>query len=312
MQSEMKPCPFCGCEKILNGYIRDGREIVCGECRASVVAFHPDASKRAAERWNRRAEAALSAAEPVKTPFEVASKHIPEARVSLLSRAIRQGLNDYGWKNFGTLPEVLMGYIVEAERAEAEAHPKQPPRSVGVKALQELHAAEHAKLGEMLLDKSEDGQSKANWQGGRVNGIGAAMSALSAQVQDVAGEHVAWRLRHKNDGPHMWEYYQLPEAEDSDNLVIQKLTIKQLIDILNDDKHAGAQERPPEPHSPNASVPIDLLQKIWAEMYYGVGGEGGIDDSIAQWNLNEVVDILAMAGALPDVDEPTAPAKQEG
>ncbi|MDH1268959.1 hypothetical protein N5C81_15140 [Rhizobium pusense] len=137
-------------------------------------------------------------------------------------------------------------------------------------------------------------------------------AALSAQVQDVAGEHVAWRLRHKNDGPHMWEYYQLPEAEASDNVVIQKLTIKQLIDILNDDKHAGAQERPPEPHSPNASVPIDLLQKIWAEMYYGVGGEGGIDDSIAQWNLNEVVDILAMAGALPDVDEPTVPAKQEG
>lgn len=68
MQSEMKPCPFCGCEKILNGYIRDGREIVCGECRASVVAFHPDASKRAAERWNRRAEAALSAAEPRTAP----------------------------------------------------------------------------------------------------------------------------------------------------------------------------------------------------------------------------------------------------
>ncbi len=69
-------------------------------------------------------EAALSAAEPVKTPFEVASQHIREARVSLLSRAIRQGLNDYGWKNFGTLPEVLMGYIVEAERADEAAHPK--------------------------------------------------------------------------------------------------------------------------------------------------------------------------------------------
>ncbi len=139
----------------------------------------------------------------------------------------------------------------------------------------------------------------------------AAASALSAQVQDVAGL-VAWRLRHKNDGPHMWEYYQLPEAVSSGNVVTQKLTLKQLLDILNDDKHAGAQERPPEPHSPNVSVPIDLLQKIWAEMYYGVGGEGGIDDSIAQWNLNEVVDILAMAGALPDVDDPAAPAKQEG
>lgn len=81
--------------------------------------------------------AAMSAAEPAKTPFEVASEHIPEARVSLLSRAIRQGLNDYGWKNFGTLPEVLMGYIVQAERAEAEAHPKQPAPSVAVKALRQ-------------------------------------------------------------------------------------------------------------------------------------------------------------------------------
>lgn len=61
-----------------------------------------------------------------------------------------------------------------------------PAPSVAVTVLHELHVAEHAKLGEMLLDKSEDGQSKANWQGGRVNGIGAAISALSAQVQNVA------------------------------------------------------------------------------------------------------------------------------
>lgn len=60
-----------------------------------------------------------------KTPFEIASKHIPEARVSMLSRAIRQGLNDYGWKNFGTIPEVLAGYVIDAEKAEAATH--QPP-----------------------------------------------------------------------------------------------------------------------------------------------------------------------------------------
>lgn len=58
MVHHLKPCPFCGCEKILDGFIRDGREIFCGECRASVTAYHPDASKRAAERWNRRQEAA--------------------------------------------------------------------------------------------------------------------------------------------------------------------------------------------------------------------------------------------------------------
>ncbi len=105
-------------------------------------------------------EAALSAAEPLKTAFEVASKHIPEARVSLLSRAIRQGLNDYGWKNFGTLPEVLMGYIVQAERAEEAAHPQKP------------------------RDCGHDGGDLSE----RRDNIGSAYtrSALSAQVQDVA------------------------------------------------------------------------------------------------------------------------------
>lgn len=52
------------------------------------------------------------------------------------------------------------------------------------------------------------------------------------------------------------------------------------------------------------SVPVDLLVSIWAEMYHGVGGEHGIDDAIAQWNLDQVVDILASANALPDVDPP--------
>ncbi|WP_019567218.1 hypothetical protein [Agrobacterium sp. 10MFCol1.1] len=102
----------------------------------------------------------VSAAEPVKTPFEVASKHIPEGRASLLSRAIRQGLNDYGWKNFGTLPEVLMGYIVQAEKAEADAHPQKP------------------------RDCGHDGGDLSE----RRDNIGSAYtrSALFAQVQDVA------------------------------------------------------------------------------------------------------------------------------
>jgi restriction alleviation protein, Lar family len=76
MVPHLKPCPFCGCEKILDGYIRDGREIVCSECRASVAAFHPDASKRAAERWNRRSEPALSAAEPVAWQYSKGDKLI--------------------------------------------------------------------------------------------------------------------------------------------------------------------------------------------------------------------------------------------
>ena len=122
-------------------------------------------------------KAALSTdAGPVKTPFEVASKHIPEGRVSLLSRAIRQGLNDYGWKNFGTLPEVLMGYIFEAERAEEAVHgePVKTAPAVAVKALK------------MADETFRD----LGWHD-KYEATTAALSALSTQVQDVAGEEKA-------------------------------------------------------------------------------------------------------------------------
>lgn len=119
-------------------------------------------------------------AEPVKTPFEIASKHIPEARVSLLSRAIRQGLNDYGWKNFGTLPEMLMGYIVEAERAEAAAHaePVKTAPAVAVKA----DVGTIARIIDPGALPGTIGEASAIAKAGKV------ISALSAQVQDVAGK----------------------------------------------------------------------------------------------------------------------------
>lgn len=49
-----------------------------------------------------------------------------------------------------------------------------------VEALRILHRSEHAKLGELLIDKSNEGVSAANWQGGKVNGIAAAIEALGA------------------------------------------------------------------------------------------------------------------------------------
>ncbi len=160
----------------------------------------------AADLTEQQIEAALSAAEPVKTPFKVASEHIPEARVSLLSRVIRQGLNDYGWKNFGTLPEVLMGYIIQAEKAEADAHPRQP------------------------RDCGHDGGDLSE----RRDNIGSAYTrtALSAQVQDVAGwkatpheptqEMLAAAMKADQDGMpatmkeiwmHMWAAYAAAPAK---------------------------------------------------------------------------------------------------
>lgn len=55
MTVELKPCPFCGSEDIKDDvYMRDGREVVCRECKARVGAFNPDANARAIDAWNRR------------------------------------------------------------------------------------------------------------------------------------------------------------------------------------------------------------------------------------------------------------------
>jgi hypothetical protein len=76
------------------------------------------------------------------------------------------------------------------------------------------------------------------------------------EIEKMTGnEIVAWRFRHKSDGPHMWEYYPVSkERVQSKTCISQDLSVKQLLDILNDDRHAAAQERPPEPHAP--SIPL--------------------------------------------------------
>lgn len=53
---ELKPCPFCGGERIKAHYIRDGQSLSCTDCSAGVHAFNPNALDDCIERWNRRAE----------------------------------------------------------------------------------------------------------------------------------------------------------------------------------------------------------------------------------------------------------------
>jgi len=50
----MKPCPFCGGEKIRDRFIRDGRQVYCADCSASVTAFQPNATESAKSIWNCR------------------------------------------------------------------------------------------------------------------------------------------------------------------------------------------------------------------------------------------------------------------
>lgn len=58
MSDELKPCPFCGGEKIRDRFIRDGRQVYCADCSASVTAFQPNATENARSLWNGRTDAA--------------------------------------------------------------------------------------------------------------------------------------------------------------------------------------------------------------------------------------------------------------
>lgn len=56
---ELKSCPFCNSEHVTDRYVRDGRQMFCIGCGASVApSYHGpnnDTLKRAREAWNRRA-----------------------------------------------------------------------------------------------------------------------------------------------------------------------------------------------------------------------------------------------------------------
>lgn len=63
--SDLLPCPFCGGARVNDHYIRDGRAISCLDCSGSVHAFQPNASQRAAEKWNARSSACCKGLAPI-------------------------------------------------------------------------------------------------------------------------------------------------------------------------------------------------------------------------------------------------------
>ena len=112
---KLLPCPFCGGKKIDGMFIRDGWRVGCMECGGGVQAYHPEAHKRAAEKWNRREGSA--------SPDML--KALKEAHRALLY---------YEWysnpKSGWSLPEntTLRGEI-EASLAKAEGRTESIPLS---------------------------------------------------------------------------------------------------------------------------------------------------------------------------------------
>ena len=58
----LKPCPFCGDERVSVTGIRDGRAVACIGCGAMITAYSgrsdmPSAEQRAITAWNTRADA---------------------------------------------------------------------------------------------------------------------------------------------------------------------------------------------------------------------------------------------------------------
>ncbi len=60
MSEILKPCPFCGSDKVDGIFIRDGWSIGCRDCGAGVRAYHPNAHTVSADKWNRRSDSDLT------------------------------------------------------------------------------------------------------------------------------------------------------------------------------------------------------------------------------------------------------------
>ena len=51
---ELAACPFCGGVPFSPVYVKDGAEISCSNCGASIIRYAPDSIKKAIKAWNAR------------------------------------------------------------------------------------------------------------------------------------------------------------------------------------------------------------------------------------------------------------------
>ena len=126
---------------------------------------------------------------------------------------------------------------------------------------QKLKAAEKvSEAAKELLAQNEFATKVRGGEGHLAKAMSSLRSALSSHpVSDKkSDEFVAYRFKHRNDGPHMWEYYPLPvEKTENPDFVTQALTLKKLLAILNSDQHADRQSQPVA----DGWLPIETVEK---------------------------------------------------
>jgi hypothetical protein len=145
----LKPCPFCNGEKIRDGHIRDGRQIYCADCSASVTAFQPDASKHATSLWNCRP------GEPAPSMLPVGSEAGELAEINAALKTINDTClalqyDDRGryvvetiepLRNVAKLINKLVFQAVETDRLRAIANDLQKQYIIVTEALKPFAAA---------------------------------------------------------------------------------------------------------------------------------------------------------------------------
>ena len=76
IREALKPCPFCGSDRVSSAHQRDGRVIGCAGCGARVGAFQPGAEEKATEKWNTRTTPAPPADAGMREALEAALNFI--------------------------------------------------------------------------------------------------------------------------------------------------------------------------------------------------------------------------------------------
>lgn len=128
------------------------------------------------------AEAYALSASPSPVTEEGGGNAVPQTLDEIIENSLRMWYFNYDPSLDHTAARIAMReiikYVIDVARV-SPASPSPVDSRELIERLQQIHDEQRSVLGQMLLDKSEEGQRASNWQGGKVNGIASAIAALS-------------------------------------------------------------------------------------------------------------------------------------